>query len=77
MGPEKNIFAPWDLLLGNGYGYNTQNQYQPLLSAKDHCIQNSEGTVIDNQSYHTEIEGGNFKFLTFFLSNFNAVFFSK
>jgi hypothetical protein len=31
------------------YGYNTQNQNKPLFGAKDHCVQNSEGTVNINQ----------------------------
>ena len=29
------------------------NQYQPLFSAKDHCVQNSEESV-NYRSYHTE-----------------------
>ena len=37
-----------------GTEYNTQNKYQPLYSAKDRCVQNSEWTVNYNLSYHTE-----------------------
>jgi hypothetical protein len=32
----------------------TPNQYQPLSSAKDHYVQNSEESVNENLSYHTE-----------------------
>ena len=37
-------------MYGNGYGYNTPNQYHPLLSAKDHCVKNSEALVNNNLS---------------------------
>jgi hypothetical protein len=34
--------------------YNTQILYQPLFSAKDQCLQNSEWFVNDNLSYHMD-----------------------
>ena len=30
---------------------STQNQYQPLFTAKNHCTQNSVGSVNNNLSY--------------------------
>jgi len=41
-------------LFGNGYGYNTLIQYQPLYSAKDNFGQNSEGSLNYNLNNHTE-----------------------
>ena len=41
-------------MFGNDYGYNTPNQNLPLFSAKDYCVQNSEGSVNYNLSYRTE-----------------------
>ena len=34
--------------------YNTQILYQPLFSAKDQCLQNSEWFINDNLSYHMD-----------------------
>ena len=51
---ETLILAPQGPLFGNGQGYNTPNQYQPLLSAKNHCVQNSQGSIKYKLSYCTE-----------------------
>lgn len=50
---EISIFAPLYLLLGNRYGYYTQNQYLPLFIVKDHWVQNSEVSTNQNLSYCT------------------------
>jgi hypothetical protein len=48
--PTKNnktlIFVPWGFFFGNGLGYNTPSQFQPLFCDKDFCdkIQKNRST---------------------------------
>ena len=35
-------------------GYNFPIHYQPLFSAKDHCVHNPKGFLNDNLSYYTK-----------------------
>jgi predicted transcriptional regulator len=51
---KTSIFASYGLLFESRYNYNTPNQYQTLLSAKDHCVKNSEGSDNYNLSNHGE-----------------------
>jgi len=41
-------------LFENGYGYNTQNEYQPLFGARDCCVQHLEGSINYSLSYRTK-----------------------
>ena len=41
--------------LVNGEVYSTPNQYQPLFSVKDHCLQNSKRSDNYTLSYHIKI----------------------
>ena len=44
-GQKHLIFAHLQLLFENRWGYNTQNQYQPIFCAKDLMSSNSERSV--------------------------------